>query len=172
MSIESVMLTNHLILCHPLILWLSIFPSIRGLFQWVGSLHQVAKVLEVCFSISPSNEYSGLISFRIDWFDLAVKGTLKHLHMHLNSNQQFFSSQPSLWFKMICKYLLLISCLALCFMDGCLCCAKAFKHNSSHFCFYSLYFRKQIQTIAVMPTQQSVLCWCFPLGVYNIWSSI
>ena len=58
----------------------------QGLFQWVSSLHQVAKVLEFSFSISPSNEYSGLISFRIDWFDLlAVQGTLKSLLQHHTS---------------------------------------------------------------------------------------
>ena len=52
----------------------------QGLFQWVGSSHQVAKVIELSFSISPSNKYSGLISFRIDWFDLlAVQGSLKSL---------------------------------------------------------------------------------------------
>ena len=52
----------------------------QGLFQWVGSLHQVAKVLEFQFHISPSNEYSGLISFRMDWLDLlVVQGTLKSL---------------------------------------------------------------------------------------------
>ena len=52
----------------------------QGLFQWVSSIHQVAKVLNFSFNISPSNEYSGLISFRMDWFDLfAVQGTLKNL---------------------------------------------------------------------------------------------
>ena len=57
----------------------------QGLFQWVGSSHQVAKVLELHFSISPSNEYSGLVSFRIGWFDLfAVQGTLKSLLQHHN----------------------------------------------------------------------------------------
>ena len=56
----------------------------QGLFQWVGSLHQVAKYWSFSFSISPSNECSGLFSFRIDWFDLfAVQGTLKRLHQHL-----------------------------------------------------------------------------------------
>ena len=55
----------------------------QGLFQWIDSSHQVAKVLEFSFSISPSNEYSGLIFFRIDWFDLlAVHGTLKSLLQH------------------------------------------------------------------------------------------
>ena len=61
----------------------------QGLFQWVGSLHHVAKVLQLQlhFSISPSNEYSGLISFRTDWFDLlAVQGTLKSLLQHHSSN--------------------------------------------------------------------------------------
>ena len=85
MSIESVMPSNHLILCHPLLLLPSIFPSIGvhstelGLFQWVSSSHQVANG-SFSFSISPSNEYSGLISFRIDWFDFhAILGTLKSL---------------------------------------------------------------------------------------------
>ena len=58
----------------------------QGLFQWVNSSHQVAKILEFSFSISPSSEYSGLISFRHDWFDLlAVQGTLKSLFQHHSS---------------------------------------------------------------------------------------
>ena len=58
----------------------------EGLFHWVSSSHQVAKVLELIFSISPSNEYSGLISFRMDWLDLlAVQGTLKSLLQHHSS---------------------------------------------------------------------------------------
>ena len=58
----------------------------QGFFQWVGSSHQVAKYWSFSFSIIPSNEYSGLISFRIDWFDLlAVQGTLKSLLQHHNS---------------------------------------------------------------------------------------
>ena len=74
MSIESVMLSHHLILCCPHLLT-SVLPSI-GLFQWVSSLHQLAKVLELQLCISPSNEYSRLI-LRINWFDfLAVPGTL------------------------------------------------------------------------------------------------
>ena len=91
MSIESMMPSNHLIPRHPLLLLSSIFPSIRqGLFRWVSSSHQVPKVLELQLQHhSPSNEYSGLISFRVNWFDLlAVQGTLKtvsqtrKLHSH------------------------------------------------------------------------------------------
>ena len=73
MSIESVMPSNHLILCHPLLLLPSVFPSIR-VFSNESVLRIVAKVLELGFSISPSSEHSGLISFRMDWLDyLAVQ---------------------------------------------------------------------------------------------------
>ena len=76
MSIESVMLSNHLILCCPLPLLLSIFPSIR-VFSKESVLH-IRWPKYWSFSISSSNEYSGLISFRIDWLDLlAIQGTLK-----------------------------------------------------------------------------------------------
>ena len=82
LSIESVMLSNHLILCCPLLLLLSIFPSIRA-FSKKLTLHiRWPKYWSFSFSISPSNEYSGLIFFRIDWFDLAVPGTLKSLRQH------------------------------------------------------------------------------------------
>ena len=85
MSIELVMPSNHLILCRPLILPPSIFPSIR-VFSNELALHiRWTKYWSLSFSINPSNEYSGLISFRIDWFDLlAVQGTLKSL-LHHNS---------------------------------------------------------------------------------------
>ena len=96
MSIESVMPSNHLSLCWPLLLPPLIFPSI-SLFQLVSSSHQVAKLLEFQLQISPSNEYSGLISFRMDWLDLlAVPGTLKNLPQHHSSKHQFFSAQLSL----------------------------------------------------------------------------
>ena len=77
-SIESVMPSNHLILCRPLLLLPSIFPSIM-VFSNESALHiRWSKYWSFSFSISPSNEYSGLISFRIDGFDLlAVQGTLK-----------------------------------------------------------------------------------------------
>ena len=86
MSIKSVMPSDHLILCPPLLLPPSIFPSIR-VFSNESVLHiKWPKYWSFTFSISPSNEYSGLISFRIDWFGLlAVQGTLKSLHQHHNS---------------------------------------------------------------------------------------
>ena len=77
MSIKLVMTYSHLVLCYPLLLLPSIFPSMR-VFSNELALHQVAK--DRSFSISPSNEYSGLISFTIDWFNLlAVQGALKSL---------------------------------------------------------------------------------------------
>jgi len=86
MSIESVMPSNHLILYHPLLLLPSIFPRIR-VFPSESVLHiRWPKYWSFSFSISPSNEYSGLISFRIDWFNLlAVQGTLKGLLHHHSS---------------------------------------------------------------------------------------
>ena len=82
MSIESVMPSNHLFLCHPLLLQPSIFLSIR-VFSHESVLHiRWPKYWSFSFSISPSNEYSGLISFRMDWLDLAVQGTLKSLLQH------------------------------------------------------------------------------------------
>ena len=85
-SIKSVMPSNHLNLCCPLLLLLSIFPSIR-VFSNESVLHiRWPKYWSFNFSISPSNEYSGLISFRINWLDLlAVQGTLKSLLQHHSS---------------------------------------------------------------------------------------
>ena len=86
MSIESKMPFNHVILCHPLLLLPSICPSI-GVFSNDSVLCiRCPKYWSFSFSITPSNEYSALISFRIDWFDLlAVQGTLKSLLRHHNS---------------------------------------------------------------------------------------
>ena len=78
MSIESVMPSNHLILCHPLLLLTSIFPSIRVFSNESVPRIRWPKYWSFSFNISPSNECSGLISFRMDWLDLlAVQGTLK-----------------------------------------------------------------------------------------------
>ena len=102
MSIESVLPSNHLILCHPLLLLPSIFPSIRD-FSNESALHiRWPKYWSFSFSISPSNKYSGQVSFRIDWFDLlAVQETLKSLLQHHTSkasilqHSAFFIAQLS-----------------------------------------------------------------------------
>ena len=85
-SVELVMPSNHLIFCCPLILWPLIFPSIRVFSNESALLIRWLKYCSFSFNISPSDEYSGLISFRIDWFDLlAVQGTLKNLLQHHSS---------------------------------------------------------------------------------------
>ena len=86
MSIESVMPSNHLILCCPLFLLPSVFPSIRVFPNESAFRIRWPKYWSFSFSISPSNEYSGLISFRMDWLNLlAIQGTLKGLLQHHNS---------------------------------------------------------------------------------------
>ena len=98
MSIESVMPSNHLILCHPLLLLPSIFPSIR-VFSSESVLHiRWPNYWSFSFNISPSNEYSGLISFRMNWLDLlVVQGTLKSLLQHHSSKGSIL--QCSAFFK-------------------------------------------------------------------------
>ena len=86
MSVESVMPSNHFILCCPLLLLPSIFPSIRVFSNELALWIRWPKYWSFSFNISPSNEYSGLISFRMDWFDLlTVQGTLKSLLQHHSS---------------------------------------------------------------------------------------
>ena len=86
MSIESVMPSNHLILCHPLLLPPSLFPSIRVFSSESVLRIRWPKYWSFSFNISPSNEHTGLISFRMDWLDrLAVQGTLKSLLQHHSS---------------------------------------------------------------------------------------
>ena len=110
MSIKSLMPSNHLILCHPLLLLPSVFPSIR-VFSNESVLHiRWPKYWGFSFSISPSNEHPGLIFFWIDWLDLAVQGTLKSLLQHHSSKAsilwcsaffivQLFSSIHDYWKK-------------------------------------------------------------------------
>ena len=100
-SSESMMPSNHLMLCHLLFLLTSIFPSIRIFFSESSLYITWPKYQSFSFNLNPSNDYSGLISFRIDWFNfLAVLGSLKSLLQHRNSKKkknQFFGSPPSLW---------------------------------------------------------------------------
>ena len=102
MFFESMMPSNHLILCCLLLLLPSIFPSIRVFSNELVLCIRWPKYWRFSFSVSPSSEYSGLISFGIDWFDLlAVQGTLKSLLQHHSSDRIAslcaLSAQPSLW---------------------------------------------------------------------------
>ena len=106
MSIKSVMPSNHLILCCPLLLLPSIFPSIRVFSNESVLCIRWPKYWSFSFTISPSNEYSEMISFRIDWFDLpVVQGTLKNLLQHHNSKSSI------LWCSAFFM-LLLLSCVS------------------------------------------------------------
>ena len=98
MPIDSVVLNNHLILCHPLLFLPSVFPSIR-IFSNESALHiRWPKHWSFNFSISPSYEYSRLISFKIDWFDLhAVQGTLRSFLQHHNSKASILHCSAFLW---------------------------------------------------------------------------
>jgi len=94
-SIESVMPSNHLILCHPLLLQPSIFPSIRVFSNESVRRIKWPKYWSFSFNISPSNEHSGLISFRMDWFHLlARQGTLKSLLQHHSSKTSILRQSP------------------------------------------------------------------------------
>ena len=97
MSIESMMPSNHLILCHPLLLQPSIIPSTRVFSNESVLLIRWPKYWSFSFNISPSKEHPGLISFRMDWLDfLAVQGTLKSLLQHQSSKASLFSTPLSL----------------------------------------------------------------------------
>ena len=108
MSIESVMLSNHLILCRPLLLLPSIFPSIRVISNELALPNKWPKYWSFSVSVRPSNEYSGLIFFRIDWFDLhAVQGLSRVFSNTTAQKHQFFGAHPSLWSNApICTWLL------------------------------------------------------------------
>ena len=96
MCIKSVMPSSHLILCHPLLLLPSIFPSIRVFSNDSALRIRWPKYWSFSFSIIPSKEIPGLISFRMDWLDLlAVQGTLKSLLQHHSSKASIFGTQPS-----------------------------------------------------------------------------
>ena len=95
LSIKSVMLSNHLILCHPVLLLPSVFPSIRVFSNKLALCIRWSQYWSFSFSISPSHEYSGLLSFRIDWLDiLAVQETLESLLQHHSSKASILQHSP------------------------------------------------------------------------------
>ena len=114
MSIESVMPCNHLILCQPLLLLLSIFPSIRVFSNESVLWFRWPKYWSFSFNISPSNEYSGLISFRMDWLDLlAVQGTLKSLLQHYSSKASILWHSAFLLIQLSHPYMITWKTIAL-----------------------------------------------------------
>ena len=112
MSIKSVMPCNHLTLCHPLLLLPSIFPSIR-VFSNESALHiRWPKYWNFSFNISPSDEHSGLISFRMDWLDLlAVQGTLKSLPQHHSSKASILWHSAFFMVQLSHPYMTTIDCI-------------------------------------------------------------
>ena len=105
MSIESAMPPNHLILCYSLLLLPSVFPSIRVFSSESALCIKWPKYWSISFGISPSNEYSGLISFRIDWFDLlAVQVTLKSLLQHHSSKASILRCSTSFTVQLLHPY--------------------------------------------------------------------
>ena len=117
MSIESVMPSNLLVLCCPFIFVPSIFPSIGVFSNELALRIRWPKHWSFSFSISPSNEYSGLISFRIDWFDLAVQGALKCLLQHHSSKASIL--QHSTFFSVQFSHPCMTTGKAIAFMDLC-----------------------------------------------------
>ena len=105
MSIEPMITSNHFILCHPLLLLPSICPSIRVFSNESVLCIRWPKYWNFSFSISPSNEYSGLISFKSDWFDLlAVQGTLKSLLQHHSSKTSILQCSAFFMFQLSNPY--------------------------------------------------------------------
>ena len=129
MSTESVMPSDHLILCCPFLFCLQSFPVSRS-FPMSWLFHQVTKLLEISFSFSPSNEYSGLISFRIDQFDLlAVQGTVKSLLQHHSSKASILWSSVYTHIWLLAKLLTSLEKWCLCFLIRCF---SAFLPRSKH----------------------------------------
>ena len=142
LSIESVMLSNNLIICHPLLLLPSIFPSIRVFSNELALRIRWPNYWSFSFSISSSNEYSGLISFRIEWFDLfTVQGMLKSFLQHHNlkaSILQCSVSQGFLWAHNIPCWLLLLLLIS-----------KGFLPTPNHWWKWRLSFENVNITISI-----------------------
>ena len=114
MSIESVMSSIHLVLCHPLLLLPSIFPSLRVFSSESALCIKWPKYWSFSFSIHPANGYSGLSSFRVDWFDLlAVQGTLKSLLQHYGSKSLIFWCSAFFMVQLLYSYMITRKTIAL-----------------------------------------------------------
>ena len=175
MSVELVMPSNHLILCCPLLLP-SIFPSIRVFSNVLEALHiRWPKYWSFSFSSSTSNEYSRLISFRIDWFDLlAVQGTTRVFSSTTFWKHQFFSAHPSLWSSShICTRLLerpypwlyrpLSTKWCLCFFNTLSRVVIAFLPRSNHLLISWLQSPR-----SDLGAQEEKICHCFHLSPFYL----
>ena len=155
MCIESVMPSNHLILCRPLLLLPSIFPSIRVFSNESVLRIRWPKYCSFSFSISPSSEYSGLISFRTDWFDLlAVQGTLKSLLQNHSSKASVLQCSTCFMVQLshlylttekpwLCLYGPLLAKWCLCFLIHCLGLSQLSFQGASIFWFHDCSHRQQ-----------------------------
>ena len=163
MSIDSMMPYNHLILCCPLILLPSIFPSIR-----VFSNESAVCIRSFSFSMCPSNEYSGLISFRIDWFDLlAVQGTLKSLFQHHSLKASILQCSAFLMVQLSHQYMTTGKTIALtgwtfvtkmmsCFLICCLGLSYLFFQGENVFNFMAA-----VTVHSDFGAQENKVCHCF-----------
>jgi len=159
MSIELVIPSTHLILCHPLLLP-SIFPSIRIYSNKSVLRIRWPKYWSFIFSISPSNEYSGLISFRIDWFDLAVQGTFKSL---LQPSPKAFENVLS--HSVGCLFILFMVSFAM---------QKLLSLIRSHlfiFVFISIILRDELKTILLQFLSKSILLYFSLRFFFSTWGT-
>ena len=166
MFIESVMPSKHLILCHPLILLPSIFLDLKVFSNELALSIRWLKYWSFSFGISPSNEYSGLLSFRTDWFDLlAVQGTLKSLLQHHNSKKSIFQHSALFTAQLSYSYMTtrimrafttLSAKQCLCFWIGCLGC-----HSFSSKEQMSFNFMAAVTVCSDFGTQGNKICHCF-----------
>ena len=170
-SIESVMPSNHLILCHPLLLLPSIFPSIR-VFSNESALHiRWPKYCSFSFNISPSNEHPGLISFGMDWFDLlAVQGTLKSLLQHHTSKASILLHSAFLIVQLSHPYMTTGKTITLTrqiFVDKVM--SLLFNMLSIWVIIFlprskvSFYFKAAVTICSDFGAQENKVCHCFPI---------
>ena len=168
-STESVMPSNHLILCHPLLLLPSSFPSIRVFSSELTLLIWWPEYRSFSFSISPSNEYSGLISFRMEWLGLlAIQGTLKSLLQHHRSKASIFRSSDFFIVQLSHPYMTTGKTIALnrrtfvgklmsLLFNMLFKLVRAFLPSSKHF----LYFMAAVTICSDLGAQKNKVCYCF-----------
>ena len=162
--------SNHLILCRPLLLLPSIFPSIRVFSSELAPWIRWPKYWNFSFSINPSNDYSGLISSRIDWFDLlAVQGTLKSLlqycsffivqlsHLYMTTGKTIALTRWTFVGKVISLLFNMLSRLVIAFLPRSKCLLISWLQSPS-------------EVILEPPPKKNKVCHCFPIYLPNVWA--